>query len=362
MNENKILIHINLPRDILRKASHEDNFHKGVLKFSSHLSGLIDGFKKNNFTPILYFRMHYFFNWRLLYKSRYYKYFFVPYNFLFGFIDNWFLYNKIITKIEKQNINYYFTELNPTITRHFLKKLKVKKVKSIEWFGLFPNQLRFNTRPNKTIKYFDLIVSGEDYRPFFNQKPKKFLLIPQAISIDKIDKIKNYNSKSIDVVFIGSVAKIHSNRWDYLEFLFENYDSIELYGFGINQVPNAYKFKTIFNSGLWGDEYFQKIKQAKIVVNLFQNDYDKLSEGINIRAFEIPACKSLQLCKNVPFIKKYFEEDHDIVLFSDLNELKRKIDFYLNNKTKRDYIAKNGFKKVQKYDYSNQLKSIIKFA
>lgn len=360
MINKKIFIHINLPRDILRKSSYEENFLKGVLKYSSHINGLIDGFEKNNITPIFSFRMHYFFDWKCLHKSKYYKYFFVPYNFLFGSIDNWFLYKMIYNKILNEKINYYFTELNPTITKNFLKKLEKLKVFSVEWFGLFPNQLRFNTRPNKTLQYFDLIASGENYLPYFKEKPKKFLLIPQAISTNKIYNIKKgENEKQIDILFIGSVAKIHSNRWMYLEFLYKNFKNLEFYGFGIDQVPGSYNFKSIFKEGLWGDEYFKKMKNAKIVINLFQDDYENLSDGINIRAFEIPACGSLQLCKRLPFINKYFKEDQDIVLFSDVNELKEKIDFYLENKTKRNFIISNGFKSVKKYDYKNQLKSII---
>ena len=360
MSNPKILIHINLPRDILRKASSEKNFLDGVLKYSSHVCGLIEGFKRNNITPILYFRMHYFFNYKILYKSKKYKYFFVPYNFLFGFIDNWLLYRIIFRKIKNENINYYFTELNPTITKSFLKKLKFCNISSIEWFGLFPHQLRFNTRPNKTLQYFDLIASGENYLPYFKEKPKKFLLIPQAISLKKIKTIEVDSKKTIDILFIGSVAKIHSNRWKYLEFLHENYRNIEFYGFGIDQVPGVYNFKSIFKEGLWGDLYFKKIKSSKIVINLFQDDYENLSDGINIRAFEIPACGSLQLCKRLPFIVNYFTENEDIVLFSDVNELREKIDFYLENEIKRNLIISNGFETVKKYDYKNQLKSIIK--
>ena len=351
----KFFIHMNLPR-----ASMEANFLEGVLKYSSHVRGMIEGLKKNKITPIVSFRMHYFFNWNILYRSKYYKYFFVPYNFFFGFIDNFFLYRLIFRRIRSEKIDYYFTELNPTITKTFLKKLYRLEVKSIEWFGLFPDQLGYNYRPNKTLEYFDLIVSGEDYLSFFKQTPKKFLMIPQAISIKIIDEIEQFKeSEKIDIVFIGSVAKIHSNRWKYLEFLIENYSSIELYGYGIDQVPNGFKFKEKFKSGLWGFDYYKKLKQSKIVINLFQNDYQTLNDGINIRAFEIPACKSLQISKSLPFISNYFRNNFDIVLFSDQNDLKEKIDYYLVNSVERRKIIENSYRSVQKYDYSTQLKTII---
>ena len=55
-----------------------------------------------------------------------------------------------------------------------------------------------------------------------------------------------------------------------MENIFLNYDSDELYGFGVDDVPKKYKFKEAFKNGLWGDEYYIKIKQSKIVINLFK--------------------------------------------------------------------------------------------
>ena len=199
-------------------------------------------------------------------------------------------------------------------------------------------------------------MSGEDYRPFFKTKPKKFLKIPQAVPLKRITSIKVDSEHKIDVLFIGSVSKIHSNRWDYIEYIYLNFNNCEFYGFGLEDVPDKYSFKKIFGRGLWGDEYYQKIKQAKIVLNLFQNDYENLEDGINIRAFEIPACKSLQLCKKVPFIKNYFKEGYDIILFEDIDEMGKKIKYFIENKKERDEIVENSINTIQEYDFSNHLK------
>ena len=356
----KIFVHWNLPRQIHRDAARSSDFNSTVFIKSPDLQAIKDGFIENNIEPIFSFRMLYFFNFNWIYSSKYYKYFFYAYNFIFGFIDNYLLYKMILKELKTRKIKFYYTELNPTITNSFLKSLRSNKIKSIEWFGLFPNQLNYNRRPNRTLSNFDLIVSGEDYRPFFKTKPKKFLKIPQAIPLKKIISIKQVSDQRIDLLFIGSVSKIHSNRWDYLEYIHLNYNNSEFYGFGLDDVPDKYSFKKKFAQGLWGDEYYQKIKQAKIVLNLFQDDYENLEDGINIRAFEIPACKSLQLCKNVPFISNYFEENYDIVLFDDISEMDIKIKYFIKNNKERDVIVENSFKTIQKYDFPNHLKLILK--
>ena len=353
---NKIYIHWNLPRQILRDAAKSKNFNLTVFKKSAHIQALKDGFIENNVDPIFNFRMQYFFNFNWIYSSKYYKYFFYAYNFIFGFLDNYLLYRMILKELKSKKIKFYYTELNPTITNGFLNSLKKNNIISIQWFGLFPNQLNYNTRPNKTLSNFHLIVSGEDYMPFFKSRPKNFLKIPQAIPLKKIISIETKFNNEIDILFIGSVSKIHSNRWEYLENIFLNYDSVELYGFGVDDVPKKYKFKEAFKNGLWGDEYYIKIKQSKIVINLFQNDYENLSDGINIRAFEIPACKSFQLCKKIHFIENYFKENYDIILFEDIPDMKNKIDFFLKNEKERNKVIENSFRTIQKYDFGNHLK------
>ena len=65
------------------------------------------------------------------------------------------------------------------------------------------------------------------------------------------------------------------------------------------------------------------------------------------------------MCKNVPFINNYFEENYNIVLSDDINEMDIKIK-YFQNKTDRDLIVENSFDTIQKYDFPNHLKLILK--
>ena len=57
---NKIYIHWNLPRQILRDAAKSKNFNLTVFKKSAHIQALEDGFIENNVDPIFNFRMQYF--------------------------------------------------------------------------------------------------------------------------------------------------------------------------------------------------------------------------------------------------------------------------------------------------------------
>ena len=93
---NKIYIHWNLPREIHIEAAKSSDFNATVFNKSVYLEALKKGFIENNLDPIFNFRMHYFFNYKWLHSSKYYKYFFYAYNFIFGIIDNFILYNKIL--------------------------------------------------------------------------------------------------------------------------------------------------------------------------------------------------------------------------------------------------------------------------
>ena len=76
MND-KIYIHWNLPRQIHRDAARSDDFNSTVFIKSAHLQALKDGFIENNIEPIFNFRMLYFFNFKWIYSSKYFKYFFM---------------------------------------------------------------------------------------------------------------------------------------------------------------------------------------------------------------------------------------------------------------------------------------------
>ena len=61
-----------------------------------------------------------------------------------------------------------------------------------------------------------------------------------------------------------------------------------------------------------------------------------------------------------PEIAEYFTPGEDIVMYESIDDLIRKIDYYLNNDEERMRIAHNGYMKVKEfYSYTAKLEEMM---
>jgi len=357
MKNKKVLFHYNVPYDIHLKALDFNDYEEGILSNSTFASGLKKGFEENGYQLEIITKLSFFFN-RNKTKNKYiYKHFFYLYLLLFGFIDNYLLQLKIVKLFRNKDYKIYFTELSPVTTHSFLKSLRRKKIKSIQWFGVFPNNLKFNKRPIKLLNQFDLIVSSANLLPFFPKTPRKFIeTFPVYKKYSGIDFTEDI---SYDIVFIGSLSKIHSNRWDAIEHIYKNFENFGIFGYAIEDVPDNYKFKDNFKGSIWGEDYYRVIKSSKIIINLFLDDFVHLDSGLNLRVVEVIGNKSFLLTKYAKTLSKYFILDNEIAVFHDLDDLKSKITYFLNHEKERLEIIEKGFQKVKNFTYANQVSNIL---
>jgi len=258
--KKKVLFHYNVPFDIHIKALQHRNYHEGIFLNSTFASGLRKGFIKNNYEFQIEFVNGFFFNRKLFRSKFFYTIVFSIYNKTFGFVDNYFECQRLYYKIKKDEINLYFTELNPIVTNTFLKKLEKNTIKTIQWFGIFPNTIGFNNRPLKTTQNFDLTVSTVSISDQFKAPPKKFLEIFPVSVETNYNEIKENSNFKYDIIFIGSLSKLHSNRWDILEFINDNFKSFGIYGYKSEEVPKKYKFLKNYRGSVWGKDYYKKLK------------------------------------------------------------------------------------------------------
>ncbi len=80
---------------------------------------------------------------------------------------------------------------------------------------------------------------------------------------------------------------------------------------------------------------------------------------MNARTFEIPGSGGFQLGQFALEIEDYLIPGKEIVLFSNIDELKRQIIYYLNNDSERKLICENGYKKVRSCTYENRFREIL---
>ena len=171
-----------------------------------------------------------------------------------------------------------------------------------------------------------------------------------------IDKVGD--NKIYDVAFIGSLHGVHYHKLKILDFLISkgvdiNIWTPELSGNSIDDFP---RIKSRVKGLAYGRKMVKIFAQSKIALNIHI-----LTQpcGGNLRLFEIPVAKTLQIADKCP--SDWFIDGHEIVLFKNNNDLLSKINYYLNNDQERMRICNNGFKRlVKEHTYEHRVKKFIK--
>ena len=106
------------------------------------------------------------------------------------------------------------------------------------------------------------------------------------------------------------------------------------------------------------DEMYKVFFSTKINLNI---TYRAITSGIPQRIMDIMAMGGFVLTNYQPEIDLLFMEGANIVEFRDMEDYKRKLDYYLTHDDERIRIGINGYKTVkEKYNYPGQILKILK--
>jgi spore maturation protein CgeB len=103
-----------------------------------------------------------------------------------------------------------------------------------------------------------------------------------------------------------------------------------------------------------------------INLNLHSSTYHRgvnpFGDFVNPRTFEIAACGGFQLADRRSELKSLFRGGEEIVVFEDLEDLRKKIDHYLENPEERNRIAEKARQRVlREHTYENRMKDMLEF-
>lgn len=117
--------------------------------------------------------------------------------------------------------------------------------------------------------------------------------------------------------------------------------------------------KIVMGIVVFNEDKAKAFGSAKIVLN---NLHPAVINGVNKRMFEIPACGGFQITSHRDAINELFEIGKEIITYKDFNDLKTKLDYYLDpkNNEERKQIIKASYKRVMKdHTYENRLTELI---
>lgn len=85
-----------------------------------------------------------------------------------------------------------------------------------------------------------------------------------------------------------------------------------------------------------------------------------IETGIPLRVFDILSSGGFCLTNYQPEIAEYFTDGEDLVMYSSMDDLLMKVEYYLKNEEERKWISQNGYKKVVKdFNLQNVFESML---
>tara|TARA_B100000963_G_scaffold361128_1_gene395018 strand:- start:3 stop:1145 length:1143 start_codon:yes stop_codon:yes gene_type:complete len=201
-------------------------------------------------------------------------------------------------------------------------------------------------------QFFDLnLTSSEEAREKFVKLGYQSIVFANMVNLSNININNKSEKDDIDISFIGTIKKKIDR---------------ELY---INEIKNKYDLRTYGIDSKSGylntNQKYRLYQKSKINLNfsgvsIIRNNKEKKITTMQGRIFEIMAVGGFVLTEYTPTIKLFFEPGVHLEVFHNKNDLFKKIDYYLKNKSQREKIANSG-KEIffEKYQYKNYFPNLI---
>lgn len=158
------------------------------------------------------------------------------------------------------------------------------------------------------------------------------------------------------ISFVGS----WSNRREALLCQFLS-NGIHIFGWGWTKKTSEYnrQYYAQLHPAVTIAAMHEVIKSSSINLNILTVENRDVT---TMRYFEIASVKGFQLAERSEEVMKNFQEDKEIVFFSDSDELVSKYKFYSSNDSARRQIAQAGYERLVRSNYSLEarLGSILK--
>ncbi|MDD4600825.1 hypothetical protein SDC9_11414 [bioreactor metagenome] len=173
------------------------------------------------------------------------------------------------------------------------------------------------------------------------------IFLPLAADTTIFQPMPQRPSHQFDVVYIGNDIKGKERTMRYLHPATQfNFGLFGYWNQPWNSMSSGELWSKLSKGPVTRKQSASIYSNAKIVLNYTSEDSIKW-DAMNLRFFEVLACRSFLISDRVPSAKREF---HDCMVFTDGGEdLTEKINYYLATPEERNEIAERGYQYVTKY-------------
>ncbi len=283
------------------------------------------------------------------------------------YLENSFLQvvsSAILAKVDFFQPDLVLALAQAPLSRQALKKLKADKVITAMWF----------VEDFKTFGYWRAFAPHYDIfaviqkEPFFSELKsigvENHVYLPMAADPDfhKPEELGPVEKKKwgSDLSFMG--AGYPNRRKAFKELT--GYD-LKIWGTEWDQDTALAPYVQMDGRRISSRECVKIFNASRINLNLHSAlDTDQLikpGDFVNPRTFELAGCAAFQLVDNRDLMNGLFASD-ELVTFSNMQELKEKIDFYLANPGERQAYARKARERVlREHTYQDRMKTLVDF-
>lgn len=234
-----------------------------------------------------------------------------------------------------------------------LKTIKKNGTTTALWYGdIRPTPEKWLINLLHEVDFYFMTSSGEMLKTYHKLgKPKHSSFFFNPCDPDIVDLYSQKLSKKYDVLFTGSYYNFADDeRYEVVKALCRRKDTLIIGGSQKICQQSLLKkskdriLKRHSNKYIRGERYINFIKQSKIGIgvsaknNIRYYSSDRFTHYISLGTFFLP--------KYFPGIEDFFDLNTEIDTFKTIEEMNKKIDYYLINDEEREEKAKKAQQKI----------------
>ena len=303
-------------------------------------------------------------NWMNFFYKRLKKHFILKKD--YPYLNKAYLENDYISYLEKKIDKFKPNIIFSTVHDQHVNELlaNYKKIKKIVWISFKTNKQYLESIKNS----YQYLITDNDLIYYFS-KSLKYKCFNLKISAPKYINLKkkDFEKRSEKIYFTGSLGENFNYRFQVLNFLNNNfklkikirnlYEKFKILNY-INSkllkifpkftqklymnkiLPLTNSLKYVNENEIFGKQMLDELKQHKFCINI-HSDFGK-DKSINMRVYEALSCGCLLITDRNLKMEKYFKDRKHVIYFTDQNDLKNKLLYYIKNREKSFEIAKKG--------------------